>query len=131
MFRPLFFLKFRSPIYCIFSVSEAYYQTRPVFEKLSEKRKCDLNFVLKRKNLYLEIKKVELFHDGGSYHIETSPLTEILQIEIYDRNLRHERVNVQNIHFKLHCIYENVYCFHYTISTLLHFHPFYIIAQKQ
>ena len=40
----------------------------------------------------------ELFHGGGSYHIETSPLicrANQLTIDwfLFDKNLRHERIN--------------------------------------
>ena len=35
---------------------------------------------------------LEPFHDGGRYHIETSPL--IADWFLYDNGLRHERVKV-------------------------------------
>ena len=45
-------------------------------------------------------------HDGGPYHIETSPLiSEGKSVDwfLYDRDLRHERVKGQKVKFLSKC----------------------------
>ena len=37
---------------------------------------------------------IQLFHDGGTYHTETSPLTPSVDWFPYYRDFRHERGNV-------------------------------------
>ena len=40
------------------------------------------------------------FHDGGPYHIGTSPLICRTNLFLYDRDLRHKRVNHILFHLK-------------------------------